>query len=83
MTNVTVALPDEIFSSVRRSPDEVANEMRLALAIRWYSRGLISQGKGAEIASLSRADFMRALSDAGVSPFQETIDDIRETLSRG
>ena len=83
MTTVKVALPDELFSAVRRSPDEVAMEMRLALAIRWYAQGHISQGAGAELAAMTRSAFMTALSDAGVSPFQETIEEIREAERRG
>ena len=55
MTTVQVALPDELFSTVRKSPDEVAVEMRLALAIRWYAQGVVTQGQGAEIAGLDRA----------------------------
>jgi predicted HTH domain antitoxin len=82
MTTVHVALPEELFSSVRRSPEEVAVEMRLALAIRWYAQGLVSQGLGAQMAGLGRLEFMRALSDAQVSPFQESLEDVRETLTR-
>lgn len=83
MTTIQVALPEGLFGSVHRSPEEVAEEMRLALAIRWYAMAVVTQGQGAEIAGLSRHAFMRALSDAQVSPFQESIEDVRETLARG
>jgi predicted HTH domain antitoxin len=83
MTTVQIALPDDVFSTMHKSPGEVADEMRVAAATIWYAKGLISHGKGAEIARLSRADFMQTLSDAGVSPFQETLDEVRETLRRG
>ena len=83
MTTVQIALPDDVFSTMHKSHGEVADEMRVAAATIWYAKGLISQGQGAEIARLSRADFMQALSDAGVSPFQETLDEVRETLRRG
>lgn len=83
MTTVQAALPDDLFSSMRMSPDEVAREMRLTLAVRWYGQGLISQGLGAELAGLPRESFLRALSAAGVSPFQETGDDIPNLLGRG
>jgi predicted HTH domain antitoxin len=76
MTTVQIALPDDVFSSMHKSPGEVADEMRVAAATIWYAKGLISQGQGAEIAGMSRADFMQTLSDAGVSPFQETLDEI-------
>jgi hypothetical protein len=84
MTTVTIALPDGIFEAVRKAPDEVAQEMRIAVAVRWYAQGLISQGKGAEIAGLTRSQFIDALGLAAVTgELQETIGEIREILSRG
>jgi hypothetical protein len=83
MTTVQIALPDDVFTSMRKSPGEVADEIRVAAATVWYAKGLITQGQGAEIANMSRDDFLQALSDAGVSPFQETLDEVRESLRRG
>ena len=34
----------------------------------WYDRGMISQGKGAEIAGLTRVEFIDALGRANVNP---------------
>jgi hypothetical protein len=42
MTTVTMELPEEVFSALRRSPEEFVREMRLAAAIHWYKRGEIS-----------------------------------------
>ena len=46
MATITIELPDEVVPSAI-SPEEFAREPRLAAAIHWYSRGQISQGKGA------------------------------------
>jgi predicted HTH domain antitoxin len=80
MATVTVELPDDAFSALRLSPREFAHEMRGAAAIIWYHRGLISQGMAAEIAGLTRADFLDALFRAKVSACQVTIDDLEEEL---
>jgi len=45
MTKVTLDLPEEVFSALRRSPDEFGREMRLAATIHWYEQGAISQEK--------------------------------------
>ena len=58
---VTIDLPEEIFSSIKRSPSEFIQEMRLAAAVKWYEAGIVSQSKGAEIAGVSRQEFMEAL----------------------
>ena len=47
MTSVTMQLPDDVFSALRRSPDEFVRELRLAAAIHWYGKGEISQEKAA------------------------------------
>jgi predicted HTH domain antitoxin len=54
--------------------------MRIAAAIQWYHQTLISQAKAAEIAGLSRADFLDALFRANVPASQVTIDELKEEL---
>jgi predicted HTH domain antitoxin len=70
MTSITVHLPDTAFSALRKTPDEFGQEMRIAAAVKWYELEQISQGKAAEIAGLTRAEFIQALSRYQVSPFQ-------------
>jgi predicted HTH domain antitoxin len=58
-------------------------QLRLAAAIFWYDRGLISQGKGAEIAGLTRAEFIDALGRANVSAIQTSVEELQAELERG
>ena len=80
MSTITVMLPEDVLATVKKSPDEVATEMRIAVAVSWYARGLVSQGRGAEIAGLTRSQFIDVLAAHGVSASQETIGEIREAL---
>ena len=57
-------------------------EVRLAAAIEWYREGRVSQGKGAEIAGLSRIDFLDALYRAKVPACQVTVDELMEEVDR-
>jgi predicted HTH domain antitoxin len=61
MAIVTVTVPEEILAALHRSPEELADDVRLAAAVDWYRRGLVSQGRAAEIAGIPRADFIDAL----------------------
>jgi predicted HTH domain antitoxin len=80
MATVTVEVPESAFSALRRSPDEFAREMRIAASIQWYHQELISQGKAAEIAGLTRADFLEALFRAKVPACQITVEELKEEL---
>jgi len=71
-----IDLPDGVIPS-EATPEEFARELRLAAAIHWYSRGLISQGKGAQIAGMDRRSFILALGRAGVDAIQVTAEELK------
>ncbi len=83
MTTLTIHLPEDVFATLRRSPREVEGEVRLAAAIDWYRRGVISQGRAAEIAGVSRADFIDALAARKIEAVQVDLEQLDEELSRG
>lgn len=83
MPTVTMDLPEDVFSALRRSPEEFAREMRLAAAMLWYSRGIISQEKAAEIAGLNRAEFLKALARNEMDVFVVDFADLQREVDRG
>jgi predicted HTH domain antitoxin len=83
MTQVTFDFPPSVFSALRKSPAEFAAEMRIAAAAHWYSQGMVSQGKAAEIAGLDRAQFLDELFRRHIPAIQTTLEELREELQRG
>ena len=69
---VTIDLPEDVLPILRTTPENFVHQMRLAAAVKWYEMGKVSQGKGAELAGISRQEFIDALSAFGVSPIQVT-----------
>ena len=82
MPTFSLDLPKEVFSALRRSPEEFVRELRLAAAIHWYERGEISQERAAEIAGLDRTDFLLALSREQADAFVVLMDDLKRELDR-
>lgn len=80
MTTLEVPLPDDVFAALRRSPDELAREMRLAAAIHWYQQGVVSMEKAASIAGLTRPDLLAELARRRVDVFQVDMEDLRREL---
>jgi predicted HTH domain antitoxin len=83
MPKVTLDIPGELLSATRQSPDECLREMRLAAAMHWYTRGIISQEKAAEFAGLDRTDFLMALAREKLPAFEVDLDQLREEIHRG
>jgi predicted HTH domain antitoxin len=80
MTTVTLQFPDDVFSALRRSPEEFGRELRVAAAILWYERGEISQEKAALVAGLSRTQFLLELARTKSDAFVVDFDDLRREL---
>ena len=79
---ITVQIPDALLEGLGESPEEIGREARLAMAIHLYGRGLISQGRAAELAGLSRWDFIDALGRAGVPACQVTPEELEAEVER-
>jgi predicted HTH domain antitoxin len=75
-----IEMADDVLVGLQKEPKQLAAEMRIAAAVKWYEMGALSQGKAAEVAGLSRAAFIDELSRFGVSPFQESAEEILESV---
>ncbi len=81
MTQLTLEMPESAFATLHKSPQEFTRELRIAAAVKWYELERISQGRAAEIAGLTRAEFMTVLGQYKVSAFQYTAEEVLEELA--
>src|SRR4051812_42539479 len=80
---ITVELPARLLAGYPGTHQEFVHDLRLAAAIEWFREGKISQGKAAEIAGISRWQFIVALGHAQVDLFQGTQEELTEEVQRG
>ena len=80
---IELDMPESAFSALRATPQQFAHELRLAAAVKWYEAELVSQSKAAEIAGVSRSEFIDALARYGVPVMQTTPEQLEDEVRRG
>lgn len=82
VVRVSIDLPEDAFSALRTTPEAFVKEMRVAAAVKWYELGMVSQSKAAEVAGVTRHEFLETLARFKVSPFQTTPEELADELTR-
>ncbi len=82
MTTITLTLPDDVYGALRKAPRDFTQELRLAAACHWYAQGQIAQDKAAEIAGLSRAEFIDELAHRHIPVGQYSVAEVLEEIGR-
>lgn len=66
------------FGAPRLALGEFAREMRTAEAVQWYAQGIGPQGKAADLATLSRSEFLNEPLQRKVPACQVTQDPLAD-----
>ncbi len=82
MVKMKIEMPEGPLATLRQDPSGFIKELRLAAAVKWYEMRLLSQGRAAEVAGISRAEFIHVLGRFGVSPFQSSAEEIIAEATR-
>lgn len=80
MSTISIELPDSVYSSLRKDPNDFIKEMRLAAAVKWYEMGMISQERAAEIAGITRSEFLTELARFKIDFIQLEENELEEEL---
>ncbi len=80
MTTISFEFKSSTFAALHLAPDEFAHEMQIAASVQWYVQGIVSQGKAAEFAGLTRADFLDELYRRKIPACQMTPEDLADEI---
>ena len=76
---LTVA--EDILMALNEKPAEFLKNMRTFAAVKFFELGKLSLGKAAELAEMSKLDFIELLSKHRVSVYNYSPEELEEDLS--
>jgi predicted HTH domain antitoxin len=80
VAQVTLEYPDDLESAVQTTPEEMNAQIRLMAALKMFELGKMSAGKAAELAGLSRVEFLETCGRYRVSVFNYPLEDLKAEL---
>ena len=80
MSTIQIQVPEEALISLKLDADSFARELLLLAAAKLFELGRLSSGRAAQLAGISRVEFLMALGRFQVSPFQMTAEELRQDV---
>ncbi|NOX61758.1 MAG: UPF0175 family protein [Chloroflexi bacterium] len=80
MKSITMDIPDETLVALKTPPDEAADLLRMAAAVKLFELERLSSGAAARLAGVPRTVFLTKLAEFGVDTFRLSKEELqRET----
>lgn len=75
---ITINVPNDILAAENMDEAAFASELSLMAALKLYELGRRSSGRAAELAGLSRVEFLAALDRYRVFPFEAELRELEQ-----
>lgn len=82
MEELKIRYPSGFEHAVHMTKDELEHHIRLMAALKMFELGKVSSGKAAELAGMSRPEFLEACGRYRVSIFNYPPEEVEEELKR-
>lgn len=78
---ISLHIPEESLISLKEQPQSFAREMQMLAAVKLYELGKLSSGRAAQLAGVTRVEFLLALGRYHVSPFALDAETLAEDIA--
>jgi len=73
---IVLDIPEKILLAEKADESSFARELRILAAVKLYEMGRLSSGRAAELAGMSRVEFLLNLGRYKVFPLQAELNDL-------
>jgi predicted HTH domain antitoxin len=73
---IVINVPEKVLIAEKTDEDSFAREISMLAAVKLYELGRLSSGRAAELASMSRVEFLLSLKRYKVFPFVSELHDL-------
>ena len=75
---VEIDLPEEPLFSLKETPEHFAKEIKMLAAVKLFDLGRLSSGRAAQLAGVTRVEFLMTIGNYRVSPFSLTQEELEQ-----
>jgi len=78
MSAVWLEIPEETLISLKTDPESFGEDLKLLAAVKLFELGKLSSGRAAQLADMTRVEFLLGLRHYQVSPFHLTEEELHQ-----
>jgi predicted HTH domain antitoxin len=81
MSKIEVDVPEEVLISLKETTATIPHQLRVLAAVKLFELGKLSSGRAAQLAGMSRVQFLLCLGQYQVSPFPMTPEELERDVN--